>query len=307
MALKFSLQLPTDRVTDLAEFGTAEAIAEIARATEAAGFDASFVTEHPFPTDEWLGTGGHHALDPFVSLALAASATSTLLLHTNILVLAYRNPFLTAKAIASLDAVSGGRTIVGVGAGYLEGEFKALGADFANRNDVSDDALIAMKAAWTGESVSLSKSGFDAAGNTMLPPPVQQPHPPIWVGGNSPRARRRSVDFAQGWSPFPLPSAGAGRTRTAAIENVDDLARGIQLMKEYADKQGRSEPLDVNFVPFGLHMNTRRVPEESELRDQFGALEEAGVTWVTMGLPTKSRAEYLDLLAGFAETFFVHR
>ena len=307
MSLKFSVQLPTDRVDNLAEFGTAEAITEVARAAEAAGYDAAFVTEHPFPTDAWLGTGGHHALDPFVSLAIAASATSDLLLHTNILVSGYRNPFLTAKAVASLDAVSGGRVIVGFGAGYLEGEFDALGADFANRNDVSDDALVAMKAAWSGESVEMSRSGFHAAGNTMLPTPIQKPHPPIWIGGNSPRAIRRSVDFAQGWSPFPLPAAGAGRTRTAAIENVDDLATGITRMKEYAEKQGRVEPLDVNFVPFGLHMNTRKVPSEEALHEQFGQLEEAGVTWATMGLPTKNRGEYLDLLSGFAETFLAGR
>jgi len=307
MAMKFSLQLPTDRVESLGEFGTAEAIAEVAAATEAAGYDACFVTEHPFPSDEWLASGGHHALDPFVSLAVAASATERLLLHTNILVLAYRNPFLTAKAVASLDAVSGGRVIVGVGAGYLEGEFEALGADFKNRNDVSDDALTAMKAAWVGESVSLSKPGFEAAGNTMRPPPVQQPHPPIWVGGNSPRAIRRSVDFAQGWSPFPLPAAGTGRTRTAAIETVEDLAAGIERMREYADQQGRSEPLDVNFVPFGLHMNTRNPPSDDALHEQFGALEEAGVTWVTMGLPTRSRGEYLESLARFGEVFLAGR
>lgn len=303
MSLKFSLQLPTDRVEQLDEFGTAEAITEIATATEAAGFDACFVTEHPFPTDAWLGRGGHHALDPFVSLAVAAAATRTLRLHTNILVLAYRNPFLTAKAVASLDAVSGGRVIVGAGAGYLEGEFDALGADFAERNDRSDEALVAMKAAWTGKSVSLSSPGFDAKGNTMLPAPVQSPHPPIWIGGNSPRAIRRSVDFAQGWSPFPLPAAGKSQTRTSAIESVDDLAAGIVRMKEYADKQGRTEPLDVNFVPFGLNMNTRKLPEDDVLHEQFAALEAAGVTWVTMGLPTRNRSEYLELLARFAETF----
>jgi probable F420-dependent oxidoreductase len=303
MSMKFSLQLPTDRVENLAEFGTAEAIAEVARATEAAGFDASFVTEHPFPTDDWLGAGGHHALDPFVSLAIAASATQNLLLHTNILVLAYRNPFLTAKAVASLDAVSGGRVIMGVGAGYLEGEFAALGADFENRNDVSDDALVAMKAAWSGESVSLGGTSYAASGNTMLPAPIQKPHPPIWVGGNSPRAIRRSVDFAQGWSPFPLPAAGKDRTRTTAIENVDDLARGILRMNEYAEKQERCESLDVNFVPFGLHMNTRKVPSDDALHEQFAALETAGVTWITMGLPTRSRGEFLDTLARFAETF----
>ncbi len=303
MTLKFSLQLPTDRVEDLEEFGTAQAIMEIAKATEAAGFDASFVTEHPFPTDKWLGSGGHHALDPFVSLSLAASATTTLRLHTNILVLAYRNPFLTAKAISSLDVVSGGRVIMGVGAGYLEGEFAALGASFADRNDRADDALEAMKAAWSGESVKLSRVGFEAAGNTMRPSPVQRPHPPIWVGGNSPRAIRRAVDFGDGWSPFPLPAGGAGRTRTAAIESVSDLAEGIGRMHEYADKQGRKAPLDVNFVPFGLHMNTRAVPEDDALHEQFAALEAAGVTWVTLGLPTPSRAAYLESLARFAETF----
>ncbi len=303
MPLKFSIQLPTDRVDALDQFGTADAIAEIAKAIETAGFDACFVTEHPFPSDEWLGSGGHHALDPFVSLAIAAGATSTLRLHTNLLVLSYRNPFLTAKAIASLDAASGGRVIMGVGAGYLEGEFAALGADFANRNDVTDDAIVAMKAAWSGESVAMKGEGYEAAGNTMLPPPVQRPHPPIWIGGNSPRARRRSVDFAQGWSPMPLPAAGTKRTRTSAIENVDDLADAIAKMNEYAEQQGRTEPLDVNFVPFGLHMNTRKLPSDDAIREQFAALESAGVTWVTLGFPPSDRAAYLDHVARFGETF----
>ncbi|MCR9095316.1 MAG: LLM class F420-dependent oxidoreductase [bacterium] len=303
MALKFSIQLPTDRVDAVDQFGTADAIAEIAQAIERAGFDAAFVTEHPFPSDEWLGSGGHHALDPFVSLAIAAGATSTLRLHTNLLVLSYRNPFLTAKAIASLDAASGGRVIMGVGAGYLEGEFAALGADFANRNDVTDDAIVAMKAAWTGDSVAMKGAGFEATGNTMQPPPVQQPHPPIWIGGNSPRARRRVVDFAQGWSPMPLPAAGTQRTRTSAIENVDDLAQAIGKMNEYAAKQGRTEPIDVNFVPFGLHMNTRKLPDDDAIREQFGALEDAGVTWVTLGFPPGDRAEYLDHVARFGEVF----
>lgn len=307
MALKFSIQLPTDRVEALGEFGTAEAIAEIAKAIETAGFDACFVTEHPFPSDEWLASGGHHALDPFVSLAVAAGATTTLRLHTNLLVLSYRNPFLTAKAVASLDAVSGGRAIVGVGAGYLEGEFAALGADFARRNDVTDEALVAMRAAWSGESVVMKGARFEAAGNTMQPPPVQRPHPPIWIGGNSPRARRRVVDFADGWSPMPLPAAGTKRTRTSAIENVDDLASAIGAMHEYKESQGRSGPIDVNFVPFGLHMNTRELPGDDAIHEQFAALEAAGVTWVTLGFPPCDRAEYLDHVARFGETFAATR
>ena len=301
--MRFSVQLPTDRVDASEEFCTAQAIAENAAAAERAGFDACYVTEHPFPPDKWLAAGGHHALDPFVSLAIAAGATQRIRLHTNILVLAYRNPFLTAKAVASLDVASGGRVIMGTGAGYLEPEFAALGASFFDRNDRSDEALIAMKKAWTGESVEMTGRGFQAVGNTMAPVPKQTPHPPIWVGGNSPRAIRRAVDHAQGWSPFPLPAIGTTRTRTAAIESVDDLANGIQRMHDYAARQGREEPLDVNFVPFGLTMNTREVPPKGELSDQFGALEAAGVTWLSVGLPTTNRAVYQEELARFSEDF----
>jgi probable F420-dependent oxidoreductase len=301
--LKFSVQLPTDRVDPERDFGSAGAITQIARAIEKAGFDACYVTEHPFPPEHWLARGGHHALDPFVSLALVAAATRTLRLHTHVLVLAYRNPFLAAKAIASLDAVSGGRVGVGAGAGYLADEFAALGAAFDDRNDRFDEAIRAMQAAWTGEPVSMSGPGFRAEENRMLPRPVQRPHPPIWVGGNSPRAIRRAATLGQGWSPFPLPASGAGPIRTSAIESIGDLASGIARLGEQAERAGRKEPLDVNFVPFGLAMNVRSMPEDEILLEQFAALEDIGVTWVSIGLPTSSRGLYLESLARFSETF----
>jgi probable F420-dependent oxidoreductase len=307
LRLKFSVQLPTDRVGQLQEFGTTEAISAIAKAIEEAGFDACFVTEHPFPSNRWLEHGGHHAFDAFVALAVAAAATRELRLHTNILVIPYRNPFLVAKAIASLDVVSSGRVIVGAGAGYLEREFDALGANFDERNEVFDDSLVAMKAAWAGESVVMSKPGFRADGNTMRPRPVQRPHPPIWIGGNSPRAIRRAVDFAEGWSPFPLQAAHAGDVRSSAIESIDDLEEGITRMREYAVRQGRATPLDVNFVPFGLPMNVRSLPEDDQIHEQLAGLEAAGVTWVSLGLPTWSRASYLESLARFGEVFITSR
>lgn len=299
--MRFSVQLPSDRVEQLEDFATAEAIAVNAAAAEAAGFDACYVTEHPFPADSWLERGGHHALDPFVSLGVAAAATTRLRLQTNILVLSYRNPFLAAKAIASLDVVSGGRSIVGVAAGYLVDEFAALGAPFEERNDRSDEALVAMKAAWTGESVRMRGAGFEARGNRMRPTPIQQPHPPIWVGGNSPRAIRRAVEHGQGWSPFPLPAAGVDRARSAAIESVEDLARGIERMRALAAERGRREPLDVCFVPFGVEMNRRRPLEVEALREQLHGLEAVGVSWVSIGMPTQSRSAYLEGLAEFSE------
>jgi alkanesulfonate monooxygenase SsuD/methylene tetrahydromethanopterin reductase-like flavin-dependent oxidoreductase (luciferase family) len=188
-------------------------------------------------------------------------------------------------------------------AGYLVDEFAALGVPFEERNERSDEAIPAMKAAWSGESVKLSGGSFEARGNTMLPAPVQKPHPPIWIGGNAPRAIRRAVDHAQGWSPFPLPRAHAGRNASGAIESIEDLARGIRRMHEYAEQQGRTEPLDVNFVPFGMQMNRSQPLDVEALREQFGALAEAGVNWVSVGMPTASQSAYLEALEEFAQHF----
>ncbi len=299
--MRFSAQLPTDRVAKGAEFTSAAAIGEMARALEAAGFDAGYVTEHPFPPDEWLAQGGHHALDPFVALSAAAAATERLRVHTNILVLPYRNPFLTAKAVASLDVVSGGRLIVGVAAGYLEGEYRALGADFEARNDVADDALRAMKAAWTGATVRYAGRGYEAKGNTMLPAPIQQPHPPLWIGGNSRRAMRRTAEHAQGWSPFPVPASIGRRTRTAAIESPDALAARIRELRETAEGVGRRDALDVNFVPFGSGMHEKELPDADGFCEQAERLEEIGVTWLSVGIPCRSRAAYCENAARFGE------
>lgn len=297
--MKFSVQLPTDRVERGDEYTSASAIAEMATAIEAAGFDACWVTEHPFPSDEWMASGGHHSLDPFVALTAAAVVTQSLRLHTNIIVLPYRNPFLTAKSIASLDVVSGGRVIMGVAAGYLEGEYHALGADFDERNAVTDEALVAMKQAWAGKSVKADGRGFQVSGNTMLPTPIQRPHPPIWVGGNSRMAIRRAAEHGQGWSPFPIAGEYAGRTRTASIETIDDLRKGIEYFRAHAKSVGRSEQLDVNFVPFGSRMNSQKSMDPQAMRDQFAQLEAIGVNWITLGVPGRSRAEYMESIGAF--------
>src|SRR3984957_3250763 len=162
--MRISLGLPTDRLDRAAEFVTGDAIAEISRAAEVAGFDAVYVTEHPIPETQWKDSGGHHALDPFVALAFAAAATTSLRLQTHLCVVPYRNPFLTAKAVASLDALSGGRVILGVGTGYLQEEFAALGVQFDERNELMDEALEVMKAAWSGETVSVTGRHFQVAG-----------------------------------------------------------------------------------------------------------------------------------------------
>ena len=297
--MRVSYGLPTHRVDRGEEFLSARAIAELAEAAEAAGFAAVFTTEHPFPGDAWLAHGGHHALDPLVALSFAAAATSTIRLHTNLFIVALRNPFMAAKGIASLDALSGGRVIMGIGAGYLEPEFEAVGASFVDRNDRTDEAIAAMKAAWTGESVRFEGTGFRAPGNTMLPRPHRRPHPTLWIGGNSRRAIRRAVQLADGWSPFPNPARLAARTRTAGLETVGALAESMDYARSYADSVGRVDPLTFVFIPEGLSMGPPARFDEDRVVASIGELEAIGVGWVTVALPGDTRDAQLAAIERF--------
>ena len=298
--MRFALGLPTERPEQFEELSSGEAMVELARAAEDAGFDAISVTDHPFPEDRWLKTGGHHAFDPLVALAYVASATSTVKLLTNILVVAYRNPFLAAKGVASLDALSDGRLILGVAAGYLQPEFDVLGADFEHRNDVLDESIDAMRAAWTGQSVSFQGQFFQADGHTMQPAPKQQPGPPIWIGGNSTRAMRRAVEKAQGWMPFPVTPKASRYTRTADLETLDDLAARMQRARQMADDIGRKDPLDVCFVPFGLSLYDKDKPDFALLTEQIEQLSEVGVTWLSLMFPADTRKEFRAMIDDFA-------
>jgi probable F420-dependent oxidoreductase len=299
--MRFSVQLPTDRIDAVEEFLTAEAIAEMARAAESAGFEAAYVTEHPIPDDRWLASGGHHALDPFVALSFAAMATTTLRLQTHVVVLAYRNPFLTAKAAASLDVLSGGRLILGVATGYLGPEFRALGVDVDERNELTDEAIDTLVEVWRGESVDLEGRHFLASGQTALPRPIQQPRPPIWVGGNSRRSIRRAVEKADGWLPIPAPSRMASRVRTAALESVDDLSERIAYARAHAASVGRDAPLEICFVPFGFQMGGESKTSASEFLEGSARLEALGVTWLTLAFPAGSRTEYIDRVMKFGD------
>lgn len=291
--MRVSLGLPTHRIDRGEEFVGKDAVTELARTAEAVGFDAVAVTDHPFPPDSWLAQGGHHTLDPLVTLAVAAAATTRLRLQTNLYVAAYRNPYLSAKTISTLDVLSGGRVILGIGAGYLDEEFAAVGADFDTRNVDTDLAILAMKKAWTGRSVD---------GNTMAPRPVQRPHPPIWVGGNSRRAIRRAVDHADGWVPMPVPARAAGRVRTAGIETAEDLRLCLAYAKEYGDSVGRMAKLEVAFIPAGLTMFARTVPPSSLIISDITALAAAGMTYAVVCLPGETRADLLKAIVDFGTT-----
>jgi probable F420-dependent oxidoreductase len=260
------------------------------------------VTEHPFPVDDWLATGGHHALDPFVALSFAAAATTRVRLFTYLCVLPYRNPFLTAKAAASLDVLSGGRLDLGVGAGYLEGEFAALGVDFSERNELFDEAIEAVTAAWSEDGVERRGRHFVAAGNTMRPKPVQSPRPPIWVGGNSRAAIRRAAHLADGWLPMPNPRATVARRRSPALETVDDLRGMLDVLRAEREGSGRTGRLDVIAMPLVPFLPSAPDFDADRLVAHVAELAGMGVTGIAMGLPASGRQAHVEALGAYGES-----
>lgn len=297
--MKFTVRIPMD-IDNQAEFQNAEAVRQMAEAIERAGVDACYITDHPAPTAQWLSTGGHDALDPFTGLMLVAAFTKTLKLHTNLIVLPYRNPFITAKSAATLDVLSGGRLILGVGGGYLRGEYEALGADFAGRGARMDEAIETMKLAWSGEDVVTEGASFSAKGIRPRPLPVQRPNPPIWVGGNGVRAIRRAATLCDGWSPFFVSGPMSKGVRTDEIASLDDLKSKIGQLHDMRAEAGRDGPFDICMGP-QRPMNELTRAEADRWINDLGELAELGVTWSGCGVPYPSRAAYIEGLQWLGE------
>jgi probable F420-dependent oxidoreductase len=297
--MKFTIRNPMD-IDDRREFQNAEAVRSVAQAIERAGLDACYITDHPAPTAKWLGAGGHDALDPFTGLSFVAACTTRLKLHTNLVVLPYRNPFLTAKAAATLDVLSEGRLIMGVGVGYLRGEYEALGADFDGRGAATDEAIAVMKRAWSGEEVDVEGRGFSARGILPRPHPVQRPGPRIWAGGNSERAMRRAATLCDGWSPFFVSGPMSKGVRTDELASVAELKAKIERVRAYREEAGRTGPFDINVGPRG-GMPTRAPGDVDRWLNELGELAELGVTWSGADVPHPTREAFFENLQWFAE------
>jgi probable F420-dependent oxidoreductase len=293
--MRVSLGLPVDRVDTGAELVSGAAVAELASTWERIGANAAYVTDHPAPDRRWLAAGGHHALEPTVALAFAAAATRTLLLHTHVYVLGYRNPFLAAKALASVDVLSGGRLVLGVAPGYLRPEFDALGADFDRRVERLDEALELLPRIWSGEVIADAGDGWRAREVEVRPSPAHRPHPPMWIGGNSVAAMRRAVRHGQGWAPFPTPDGMERAVRTAAIASVDDLRDRLRRLATIVEEEGRSEPLTVCFTPVSLG-GYLADPDAglAPLVEEVEQLAAMGVDWVSLAVPGLRRAEVAE-------------
>ena len=296
--MKFTMAIPLGDITP-GEFQTPQAVREMSQALEAAGIDACYVTDHPAPDAEWLRQGmGHDALDPFSAFAFVAAATTRLRLHTNIVVMAYRNPFLTAKSAATLQVLSGGRLILGVGAGYQKAEFEALGVDFHKRGKLFDEALEVIRMAWSGGPVVFQGAHFNAAGNE--PRPVPDPAPPIWIGGGSDKAVQRAAHWGDGWCPFFAAPTMSALNRDTGIHSVEQLGEKIATLQELRAKAGRSGPFDFAIGPKAKIGYGKSGGADAYL-EAVGELAEAGVTWAMAEPPHASRQQYLENVQWFGE------
>jgi probable F420-dependent oxidoreductase len=297
--MKFTITHPMHSHPYNPELVTGSGIAAVAAAAEAAGFDGFGFTDHPAPTQRWLESGGHDALDPFVAMGFAAAHTTTLRLIPNIVVLPYRNPFVVAKSGATLDLISGGRFTLAVGVGYLKREFAALGVDFDERASLFEEALEVIRAIWTGDDISYEGKDFTAKGITAHPRPASKPHPPIWIGGNTAAARQRVTKYGDGWCPFPAPAVLAQTAGTAAMDSKR-LADGVYDLRRRFDAADRDfSDVDVTFTnaeggsPGGDAFNADAYLSGVE---KLAAL---GVTWLQVGLPGDSLAHVLETIDRF--------
>jgi probable F420-dependent oxidoreductase len=285
------------------ELASGSGVAALAVAAEAAGFSGFGFTDHPAPTQRWLQSGGHDALDPFVAMGFAAAHTSTIRLIPNVVVLPYRNPFVVAKAGATLDLLSDGRFTLAVGVGYLKWEFIALGVDFDERGDLMEEALQAIRAIWTGDDVSFEGRHFTASGITAHPRPLTQPHPPIWIGGNTAAARRRVASYGDGWCPFPAPAVLAQTARTTSMETNEELKVGIDDLRRRCEALGRDPAtLDITFsnnVGGSLADDDFNADAYLEGIEKLAAL---GVTWVQAHVPGDSVAQAVEAMERFGKT-----
>jgi probable F420-dependent oxidoreductase len=296
--MKFVVLPPLSSNRDLGRWLGDGHVADLARTAEEVGFDAIAETDHPFPPEHFLQTGGHHTLDLFVALSYAAASTTRLCVMTNIMVAGYRNPYLAAKACATLDRLSGGRLIVGMGSGYLREEFEVLGADFDHRREQFDETVRAMKRAWTGEPVTGSESFYPADGHVMQPAPAAEGGPPVWIGGNSRRAIRRAAEIAEGWMPMPSDAKLAAFAGTAPLDSIGLLRDRVLAAQNHRAELGRP-PLTICTGPFTYDRDmTERF--RAVARD-LAAFEDAGVDWLSIALRSRSLVDAQREAELFAE------
>ena len=209
-----------------------QSIIQLARRAEELGFASVWVHDHVFNAAHvFRRIGNKPYYEPLTLLSYVAACTQRVGLGTSVLVLPYHNPLRLAKIAATLDVLSGGRLILGVGVGAVPQESEALGSPYAERGAITDEAIAIMQELWTKDDPSFAGKYYRFSGMPFSPKPLQQPHIPILIGGNSRAAIRRAVRLGNGWHPFAISS--------------ETLREGIHYLREHAQRAGR----DVTEIP----------------------------------------------------------
>lgn len=237
--MKFGLSTLTHNV-----FAKRENYIAVARAAEKAGFDFLSVSDHvivprqfgshyPYVVGGAFGAAQHgHCFDQLATIAFLAGVTERLRLLTSVLVLPHRPAVVTAKTLATIDVLSNGRLIVGAGAGWFKEEIEQLGVEFSARGRIADETLAAFKELWTRDEPAFFGRHVKFENLVFEPKPVQKPHPPIWVGGESKGAIRRAIRYGDVWYP-------GNNSQTMPLDTAERFRRGVAGLGEAAEAAGR--------------------------------------------------------------------
>ena len=203
---------------------------------------ANIASRYPYTEGgEFPGATSGESMEQITLLAYLAGITQKLKLVTGVIIVPHRNPLLAAKALATLDVLSQGRLVVGIGAGWMKEEFQALDLPpFEERGAVTDEYIQAFKELWASDTPTFEGKYCRFSDISFLPKPVQKPHPPIWVGGESPRAIRRTAELADGWYPI-------GSNPDFPMGTPDQLAAGIKRLAARATRAGR-DPSEIEVI-----------------------------------------------------------
>lgn len=258
---------------------TPETLGRIARRGEELGYDAVFTGDHilvprniasPYPyteSGEFPGSPSGESMEQLTLLAFLAGQTAAIRLVTSVIIVPHRNPLVAAKALATLDVLSGGRLVVGVGVGWMREEFEALGLPpFEERGAVTDEYIRAFKELWTSDAPEFDGKYVRFRDISFLPKPVQQPHPPIWVGGESRPALRRTAELADGWYPL-------GSNPTFPMATPQQLAAGLERLAAYARRFGR-DPAEIDTIYRTHQFELLSQPADGDRRPFVGSAEQ---------------------------------
>jgi probable F420-dependent oxidoreductase len=261
-----------------------ETMVRIAQAAERAGFDSVWAGEHPFLSEKQSRMPPTlRMLDSVVALAFIAAHTRTIRLGTGILLLPQFNPIILAKELASLDVLSGGRLIFGIGVGWLEHEYAALGLSYQNRGKRADEYLKAIKVIWSEDKPVYHGHYVSFDSLQAYPHPVQQPNPPIVVGGNSNRAYRRAIEQGNGWFGYALDFEETRRSVAGLHEVANHSSRPValgQLEISVAPRVPVDRATAQQFSELGVHRLILIPPQNLDAPGLERFIETAGSTLV---------------------------